>query len=95
MKNPKTPKSTGRKREAWTEEELKKVGIAAEKRRVGIPRPITASADVFKPLSEEEVHEQSKIITSDKMKRKYIERERERERENALISVSVRTLSIT
>ena len=48
---------------------------------------------VLKPLSEEEVHEQSKIITSDKMKKKVHRKREERERDReCMISVSVQNI---
>merc|ERR1712097_44582 len=70
-----------------------KVGIAAEKDELECHRSMRQVPHVLKPLSEEEVHEQSKIITSDKMKKKVHRKREEREREReCMISVSVQNI---
>ena len=88
-KSTKTPpknskQSAGHKREVLSEEELKKSGLHLKKTSWNAIAPMWQVPHVLEPLAQEEVHEQSKIITNDKKKTKR-EREREKKRERERI----------
>ena len=70
-----------------------KVGIAPEKDELECHRSMWQVPHVLKPLSEEEVHEQSKIITNDKKKKKVHRKREDKEREReCMISESVQNI---